>query len=121
MKIVVDMNLSPEWVSVLNAEGIDAVHWSTVGDPRAKDSAILAWAAQNGHIVFTNDLDFGALLAHSGAALPSVFQVRTANITPKKIGRRVIALLNQFASQLNAGSLVSINDANTRVRILPLK
>ncbi len=32
MKIVIDMNLSPEWVSVFEAAGYQAVHWSSVGD-----------------------------------------------------------------------------------------
>ncbi len=42
MKIVIDMNLSPEWVSVFEAAGYQAVHWSSVGDIKAKDSTIMA-------------------------------------------------------------------------------
>ena len=30
MKIVIDMNLSPTWVSPFEAAGYEAVHWSTV-------------------------------------------------------------------------------------------
>jgi predicted nuclease of predicted toxin-antitoxin system len=41
MKILIDMNLSPEWVSILKKNGFEAVHWSTIGDPRAKDSVIM--------------------------------------------------------------------------------
>lgn len=44
MKIVIDMNLSPEWVSVFEAAGYEAVHWSSVGDIKAKDTVIMAWA-----------------------------------------------------------------------------
>jgi predicted nuclease of predicted toxin-antitoxin system len=36
--IVVDMNLSVEWVAELAQHGWTAVHWSMVGDPRAEDS-----------------------------------------------------------------------------------
>jgi predicted nuclease of predicted toxin-antitoxin system len=32
MKLVVDMNLPPRWVAFLAANGIEAVHWSDVGD-----------------------------------------------------------------------------------------
>ena len=32
MKILIDMNLSPEWVAVFENHGWSAVHWSTVGD-----------------------------------------------------------------------------------------
>jgi predicted nuclease of predicted toxin-antitoxin system len=45
VRVLIDMNLSPEWVAELTRYGYDAAHWSTVGDPRAADSAIMAWAA----------------------------------------------------------------------------
>jgi predicted nuclease of predicted toxin-antitoxin system len=63
MKLLVDMNLSPERVAVLQAAGWEAVHWSKVGNLRAADSEIMAWAKLDGHIVFTHDLDFGSRLA----------------------------------------------------------
>jgi predicted nuclease of predicted toxin-antitoxin system len=72
MKILVDMNLAPDWVPVLQSAGYQAVHWFTVGDPRAPDHDIMAWARTNGYVVFTHDLDFGSLLATTGAAGPSV-------------------------------------------------
>jgi predicted nuclease of predicted toxin-antitoxin system len=44
VRIVVDMNLSPDWVGVLVRHGWEAVHWSMVGDPRAADPEIMSWA-----------------------------------------------------------------------------
>jgi predicted nuclease of predicted toxin-antitoxin system len=55
MKIVIDMNIPPTWVSVFEAAGYEAVHWSTVGDIKAKDTTIMAWAVSNGYLVFTHD------------------------------------------------------------------
>jgi predicted nuclease of predicted toxin-antitoxin system len=78
MKILIDMNLSPLWVQFLVENGIEAVHWSTVGEPTAPDSQILEHAASNGFVVFTHDLDFGMLLAARKARAPSVLQVRNA-------------------------------------------
>ena len=43
MKIVIDMNLSPDWVKVLENAGWETVHWSTVGDIRAADDVIMSW------------------------------------------------------------------------------
>src|SRR4051812_7916804 len=60
MKIVVDMNLSPQWCGPLSVQGHEAVHWSTVGDPRAPDREVLEWARLHGFVVFTHDLDFSA-------------------------------------------------------------
>lgn len=74
MKLLLDMNLSPEWVSVLQRHGWQAVHWSTVGDPQASDRTIMDWAATHEYVVFTHDLDFASMLALSRVAGPSVLQ-----------------------------------------------
>ncbi len=82
MKILVDMNLSPRWVTALQAAGIEARHWSTVGAPNAPDEDVLSWTAANGFVLLTNDLDFGAILASSEANIPSVIQIRTQDLRP---------------------------------------
>jgi predicted nuclease of predicted toxin-antitoxin system len=97
MKILVDMNLSPAWVPFLAGAGIVAVHWSTVGDPRATDRALMTWAHEGGYVIFTHDLDFGTLLAIVGATGPSVLQVRTLDILPSAIGADVLRVLEQHS------------------------
>ena len=62
MKILIDMNLSPKWSEVLSRHGHEAVHWSTIGEFNADDFEIMRWAAENGYIVFTHDLDFAHYL-----------------------------------------------------------
>jgi predicted nuclease of predicted toxin-antitoxin system len=52
VKLLIDMNLSVEWIPELATHGWSAVHWSTIGDPRAEDSVIMAWALANRHVVF---------------------------------------------------------------------
>ena len=61
------MNLSPDWTSTLRGAGHDAVHWSEVGRVNAPDDEILRWARDQGRMVLTCDLDFGTMLATSGA------------------------------------------------------
>ena len=119
MKIVIDMNLSPQWVEVLMSEGHDCVHWSEIGPPNAPDREILLWARSNGYVVFTHDLDFGAILAATKADSPSVLQLRTQNISPKRIGESVVSAFKQFEELLNQGALVSIDQKRARARILP--
>ena len=121
MKLLVDMNLSPDWVRLLKQSGWEAVHWSTIGNPRAVDSEIMAWAKQNGCVVFTHDLDFGTMLALTQAEGPSVIQVRTQDVTPAAIGKLVVNALQQFKSELEKGALIVLDEANVRARILPLK
>jgi predicted nuclease of predicted toxin-antitoxin system len=121
MKIIIDMNLSPEWVSVFEAAGYQAVHWSTVGNPQATDKTIMNWAVSNGYMVFTHDLDFGTLLAISQADAPSVIQVRTQDVLPGKLGNLVLNALNQFQSELETGALITVDEAKAKARILPIK
>ena len=70
------MNLSPSWIASLESGGHSAVHWSSIGSPSALDTEIMAWARENRYIVFTNDLDYGALLFATAATSPSVIQIR---------------------------------------------
>ena len=121
MKLLVDMNLAPDWAAVLQQAGWEAVHWSKVGNPCAADSEIMAWARQNGHIVFTHDLDFGSLLALTQAEGPSVIQVRTQDVTPAAIGTLVVSALHQFHAELEQDALIVLDEARARARILPLK
>jgi predicted nuclease of predicted toxin-antitoxin system len=44
LKILVDMNLTPEWVGRLTELGWESVHWSAVGNPKARDAEIMLWA-----------------------------------------------------------------------------
>ena len=120
MKILIDMNLSPDWVAVLSRHGFAAIHWSTVGDPRAEDSVLIQWARANAHILFTHDLDFGAALALTQAESPSVIQVRAQDVTPGHLESAVIEVLKNNEPQLAAGALIVLDEGRSRVRILPL-
>jgi predicted nuclease of predicted toxin-antitoxin system len=120
MKIVIDMNLSPKWVSILASAGHESVHWSDIGAANAPDSEIMAWARLHSHVVFTHDLDFGAILAATKADAPSVLQVRTQDISPQAIGQLVVSAFEQFEENLATGALVSIDEKQARARVLPL-
>ena len=120
VQLVVDLNLSPDWVDWFQRHGWHAVHWSTIGDPRATDRTIMDWARANHFAVFTHDLDFGALLATTNADGPSVIQVRAQAILPDGLGATMLAALRQYESWLEKGALVVVNASTARARILPL-
>ena len=120
MKFVVDVNLAPRWVEVIVEAGHEAVHWSGVGALNAADIEIMAWAAEKGFVVFTHDLDFGAILASSGSPGPSVVQLREQLVDPSVIGSIAIAGILEFQRQLEEGAIVSIDMRRARARILPI-
>lgn len=120
MKLLIDMNLSPEWVEELQSRGWQASHWSTIGAPDATDRTIMDWAREHDYAVFTHDLDFGAVLAVTRATGPSVIQVRTQDVMPKHLGPLLASILSQHQSVLEKGALLIVDEAKARVRLLPL-
>jgi predicted nuclease of predicted toxin-antitoxin system len=120
MKILIDMNLSPMWVQFLVAHGIEAAHWSTIGKASAPDSRILDYAASNGFVVFTHDLDFGMLLAARKSHGPSVIQVRTQDVLPSAIGGVVLRAIEASRQHLKTGAIVTVDVVRNRIRLLPI-
>jgi predicted nuclease of predicted toxin-antitoxin system len=120
MKLLVDMNLSPRWIDLLTKSGFEAAHWSTIGRVNARDSEIMAWAATNGYVVLTHDLDFSAILAATQGVAPSVVQIRAQDVSPDVIGAKIVLAIEQMESELEAGALLSIDDKTMRLKLLPL-
>jgi predicted nuclease of predicted toxin-antitoxin system len=120
IRMVVDMNLSAEWVPLLERAGCPTTHWSAVGDPRAPDVTIMAWARAHDRVVFTHDLDFGTALALTHAEGPSVLQVRGPRVLPEQIGAIVLATIKRYEAELVGGALVVIDSSRSRVRVLPI-
>ncbi len=75
---------------------------------------------KNEHVVFTDDLDFGSILAATGDAGPSVLQVRCQDVSPDHLEAIVVAALRQYEKEFVAGALVVVGERTKRVRILPV-
>lgn len=121
LRLLLDMNLSIEWIPILKAAGHDAVHWSDVGDPRALDATLMQWAIEHNRAVLTHDLDFGSALALTGAIGPSVIQIRSLKILPNHLGAMVLHLLERHREAIQGGALIVADERRQRVRILPLQ
>ena len=120
MKILLDMNLSPEWEGYFRKNNVEAIHWSKLGNSKASDSEIFNYARTNGFIIFTHDLDFSAMLAHSNSDGPSVIQIRNQNILPETSGKSILSVLESYKELLKQGVLIVIEEFHHRIRILPL-
>ena len=120
MRLLIDMNLSPDWQPLLRENGFEAIHWSVIGACNAPDAEIMQWARDNGWVVFTHDLDFGILLAHSKDGRPSVIQVRTQDVSPGHLGPVVLRALRAHGRALESGALLTVDESKSRVRILPI-
>ncbi len=61
------VGISPRMVAFLRAQGYEDVHLRKQGLERLADVAVLVKAREEGFILLTHDLDFGELIAASGA------------------------------------------------------
>lgn len=114
------MNISPDWVMVFRENGIEALHWSSIGKHNEKDSVIVEWARNNNYIIFTHDLDFGAILALTKSEKPSVVILRAADIGIGNSSEVIIRVFKKYKDLLNMGALLMYDKNKERVRILPL-
>ena len=120
MKILLDMNLSPDLVKVLATNGFDTVHWSTIGTANASDREIMTWAKNNDYVIVTHDLDFGTILAIYRETAPSVIQIRTQDLLAADFSVLLIDVLRRFTKELKSGALVTVEPNKSKVRILPI-
>jgi predicted nuclease of predicted toxin-antitoxin system len=120
ISVVVDMNLPPSWAGRFAAAGFQAIHWSTIGAGNATDATVMKWAADRGHVLVTQDLDFPALLASNQAKAPSVIVIRAPDVLAEPLLERVIQVLSGLQDELQRGAIVTIDAERSRLRVLPL-
>ena len=82
MQFLLDMGISPRTAEHLRARGHEALHLREENLERLADPDILQKARREERILLAHDLDFGDLLAASGAALPSVVTFRLHDVRP---------------------------------------
>jgi predicted nuclease of predicted toxin-antitoxin system len=120
MKFLVDVNLSQKWLRFLSDAGHEATYWTDVGHEADPDECLMNWARENNAILLTCDLDFGAMLAASGAEKPSVVQLRPWKHRPELLMGRLDLALKAYQRHLEIGVLLTIDLGNSRVHKLPL-
>ena len=100
--------------------GHDVDHLRELGLQRLPDEDIVARAARESRVVLTCDLDFGDLLATGALTIPSVIIFRLHDETPATVTRRLLEVLSERAADLDAGAIITVEDARYRIRRLPI-
>jgi predicted nuclease of predicted toxin-antitoxin system len=86
----------------------------------ACDEDILHWASENGWIIITNDLDFGAILAVESRRFPSIIQIRRLELFSESLFSILEHVIQRFANELNRGAIIVVDEKRMRVRLLPI-
>ncbi len=102
--ILTAVRLSPKTVSFLRDLGHQAAHLHEQGLDRLSDWEILENAGHEGCIVLTHDLDFGDLLAVSGAPLPTVIIFRLRSMRPERVNLCLQTIITEHTQAPNAGA-----------------
>ena len=89
-------------------------------DPRAPDEDIIAEARRLGAVVISHDQDFSAILATTGATKPSLINVRVSYVDVDRIARNIEAAVRATTQDLEAGAIVTLDDAGIRIHDLPV-
>ena len=120
VNFLADMGISPRTVDFLQHFGHKAVHLQQQSLHRLKDPQILEKAREGGWILLTHDLDFGDLLAASGADLPSVVIFRLRNMRPERVNHYLLRIISQYQEALENGAIITVTEGRIRMRNLPL-
>lgn len=120
MRFLADRGISPQTVAFLRDLGHAALHLHEQGLDRLPDSVILKKARDESRILLTHDLDFGELIAASGATLPSTVVFRLRNMRPEKVNYYLQRIIIQHQAALEQGAIISVIEGQIRVRLLPI-
>jgi predicted nuclease of predicted toxin-antitoxin system len=115
------MGVSGTTIRALRSDGHDAFHLRERGLQRLPDPEIWELARRESRIVLTFDLDFAEIAATAGERLPSIVIFRLADQTPSFVTARLKSVLNDCEADLQAGAIVTVEEARHRVRRLPIR
>jgi predicted nuclease of predicted toxin-antitoxin system len=120
VRLILDQGVPRDAAGQLRDLGYECIHVEDIGMWNATDHEILATAAEEGATIVTLDADFHAILAVSGYSKPSVIRLRLEGLRAGAVVEIVKRVLGTFASDLAAGSLITVKGKKTTCRKLPI-
>ena len=119
MRFLADAGISVGTVEFLRLLGREADHVGSLGLARALDAEIVARARADSSVIITFDLDFGDLLALGVLDRPSVVLLRLSDERAVSVNEHLASVLTDRLRDLEAGSLILVEDTRCRIRRLP--
>jgi len=121
MKLLADLHISPRTVAFLRTKGHDVVRVDAILPNTASDEEIVTVARDSGRSVLTQDLDFSAIVALSGARTPSLITLRLASSRVEHVNEVLETVLPRIEEDLIRGTAVTVEEGAIRRRALPIE
>lgn len=125
MRLLLDMNISWRFVSILNNAGFEAFHCRDIDLGKSSDDEVFDYARDNGMVLITNDFDFGYLQRIRTNYHPKFGILLLTNngggISPDKHHIKLIAKLKKLENELINGNLLKVDLANAKPRLQLIK
>ncbi len=115
------MPLSPGLARWLVEHRHDAIHAAEAGLDRSADEVILHRALSEQRVVITADMDYPRLLAIAKSKGPGLILFRGGNYSERESLERLQHLLDTIPNEELPRSIVVIEKARIRRRLLPLE
>ena len=117
LAFLADENVEMAIAEVLRGLGHDVIHVGN-SDPGSEDEIVLSDALRQGHILLTNDKDFGELVFRHRQPSAGVILIRLPGRNPAAKADVVAGAVKHYGEQLWGGFLV-IGEHAMRMRRLP--
>ena len=98
MRLLADLHISPSTVAFLRTLGHDVVRVDAILPNTASDEEIVVAARAAGRSILTQDLDFSAIIALSGAHSPSLVSLRLGSSRVTHVNEVLARVLPQTTS-----------------------
>jgi predicted nuclease of predicted toxin-antitoxin system len=120
VRLLADLHISPSTVAYLRTLGHDVVRVDAILPNTAADEEIVAAARAADRSILTQDLDFSAIIALSGARSPSLVTLRLASSRVPYVNEVLARALPLIEEDLAQGCAVTVEDGAIRTRSLPI-
>jgi predicted nuclease of predicted toxin-antitoxin system len=121
MRLLADIHISPSTVALLRTLGHDVVRADALLPNTATDEEIVTAARADDRSILTQDLDFSAIIALSGARSPSLVTLRLSSSRVPHVNDVLARVLPQIAEDVTRGTAVTIEEGAIRRRPLPIE
>ena len=121
MRLLADLHISPSTVAFLRTLGHDVLRADAILPNTATDEEIVTTARAEDRSILTQDLDFSAIIALSGARSPSLVTLRLASSRVPHVNDVLARVLPQIEDDLARGTAVTVEEDAIRLRPLPIE